>query len=375
MFDRSVPIFPANDAVTPVDRLRSQSDHKRLEAHLPEILQIEQLLQSNASSSILGRVEASVTTPDGMQLPIYSLTLGCQEPSAPVVILTAGMHGIERIGSEVLLGFLSALAERVQWDVSVQSVLAKVHLVAIPVVNPGGMLRRKRANLAGVDLNRNAPVNITEEHARARWPLTGQRLSRYLPWYRGGEGLEPENQVLHDLVHRVCADRPLALSLDIHSGFGTCDRIWFPYAFSRKPIACLAEIKALQALWGNSYPHHNYRFEPQSNHYLTHGDMWDFLHLELQSALTFLPLTLELGSWNWLRKRPRQLFNRLGLFHPLVPHRRQRAVRDHQTLLHFLLSALASADSWLPKSEQQREQWRCAAMQQWYNDNNDNKQH
>lgn len=48
-------------------------------------------------------------------------------------------------------------------------------------------------------------------------------------------------------------------------------------------------------------------FEPQSQQYLTHGDLWDHLYLR---ALTghpghlFLPLTLEMGSWLWVKKNP-----------------------------------------------------------------------
>ena len=48
----------------------------------------------------------------------------------------------------------------------------------MPIVNPGGMLAHKRANLNGVDLMRNAP-----QRAESRVPLLagGQTLSPLLP--------------------------------------------------------------------------------------------------------------------------------------------------------------------------------------------------
>ncbi len=338
-----------------------------IDTHLPELAQLERIL-ADVEPSVHWRVEAEVDMRGEFSLPIYSLDLGNRSPESPVLILTAGLHGVERIGSEVLLGFLASLFERMQWDKGVAALLQQVHLVVVPIVNPGGMLLRTRANPRGVDLNRNAPIaaEVGAEQSLP-WLACGQRLSRYLPWYRGrrSEPMELENQVLQQVVARACLGRKLAISLDIHSGYGCQDRIWIPYAFRAQPIDCLPEMLALKDLWQSSCPHHNYHFEPQSKHYLAHGDMWDYLHQQLQNDLLFLPLTLELGSWNWLRKRPRQLFNRLGLFHPLVPHRLKRAVRDHQSLLQFLMSAAASWEAWLPLADQ-REQLLNQALIHWY---------
>ena len=47
----------------------------------------------------------------------------------------------------------------------------------------------------------------------------------------------------------------------------------------------------------------------------------------------FLPLTLEMGSWLWVKKNPRQLFSRHGIFNPLIEHRQQRVLRRHLALL------------------------------------------
>ena len=83
--------------------------------------------------------------------------------------------------------------------------------------------------------------------------------------------------------------------MDCHSGFGFRDRIWFPYAHRRAPI------------------------EPQSQQYFAHGDLWDHLYMQscAQAQGIFLPLTLEMGSWLWVKKNPRQLFSRHGIFNPL----------------------------------------------------------
>ena len=69
--------------------------------------------------------------------------------------------------------------------------------------------------------------------------------------------------------------------------------------------------------------HHRYVIEPQSRQYLAHGDLWDHLYLRSRERpeRVFLPLTLEMGSWIWVKKNPRQLFSRQGIFNPLVQHR------------------------------------------------------
>jgi hypothetical protein len=62
----------------------------------------------------------------------------------------------------------------------------------------------------------------------------------------------------------------------------------------------------------------------------------------------FLPMTLEMGSWRWVKKNPRQFFNLLGLFNPMIPHRIQRVLRRHITLMEFLIRATVSYENWLP---------------------------
>jgi len=101
--------------------------------------------------------------------------------------------------------------------------------------------------------------------------------------------------------------------------------------------------------------------EAQSQKYITSGDLWDFLVLEDQAQrqdAVFLPLTLEMGSWLWVRKNPRQAFSSLGIFNPIVPHRLQRTLRRHLPLLDFLVRAATSHSKWLGPVRPQRQRAR-----------------
>jgi hypothetical protein len=159
------------------------------------------------------------------------------------------------------------------------------------------------------------------------------------------------------------------LSVDVHSGFGAVDRLWFPYAKSITPPPHLAEIVAIKGLFDRSYPNHPYRIEPQAIQYTTHGDLWDWLYdLKLAQAKKefFLPWSLELGSWMWLRKNPRQVFSSLGGFNPLKPHRLQRVLRRHFTLFDFLHRVLLSPVDWLELDQKRRESLISKGTESWY---------
>jgi hypothetical protein len=118
------------------------------------------------------------------------------------------------------------------------------------------------------------------------------------------------------------------------------------------PFAHLAEVHALVSLYRDANPSGAYLFEPQSRRYLAHGDLWDHLCREAhERGRMFLPLTLEMGSWRWIRKSPRQLWSRMGLFNPLPPERLQRVRRNHLAWLYFLCQAAATHREWLPTGE------------------------
>jgi hypothetical protein len=293
-------------------------------------------------------------TGDGERLPVEVIELGSTAPEAPAVGFFGGVHGVERIGTQVVLAYLHTLIERLQWDDTLPPLLERVRLVFMPLVNPGGMLRRTRANPAGVDLMRNGP---NDADCRVPLLLGGHRIGPWLPWYRGPRGapLQPEAQALCDVVEQRLATQPFSIALDCHSGFGMRDRIWFPYAGSRRPIDCLADIYALRTMFRSTHPYHGiYVIEPQSRRYTTHGDLWDWLYDRSRTSGggLFMPLTLEMGSWLWVKKNPLQLFGRLGMFNPIEAHRIQRNLRRHLTFLDFLVRAAASHPRWRPRDDQ-----------------------
>jgi len=278
-----------------------------------------------------------------------------------------GVHGLERIGSEVVVAYLKTLLKRLQWDRLLHQKLENVRLIFMPLVNPGGLLQGTRANPSGVDLMRNAPVESLE---KVPLLIGGQRLSSALPWYRGQEGqpMEIEATALCQVVERELLSRRFSLALDCHSGFGLSDRIWFPYARSRQPIPHLAEVHALIELFDQTYENHDYMFEPQSSQYCTHGDLWDYLYQQAcDRQKVFLPLTLEMGSWLWVKKNPRQLFSRHGMFNPQIEHRQQRVLRRHIKWMEFLSKAAYSWTAWLPEGEQRTRENK-AALVRWYED-------
>jgi hypothetical protein len=298
--------------------------------------------------------------------PVHAFSLGNPSPEVPAVGIFGGVHGLERIGADVVMGYMRSLLTRLPWDTVLQQQLQGVRLVFMPLVNPGGLWMGTRANPHGVDLMRNAPVEASEP---VPFMLGGQRISPGLPWYRGREGapMEPEATALCELVERELLSRRFSLAVDCHSGFGTEDRIWFPYAHTAQPILHLPEMHALRTIFERSHAHHRYVFEPQSRQYLTHGDLWDYLYLRAlgDPARIFLPLTLEMGSWLWIKKNPRQIFSRIGIFNPLIAHRQQRVMRRHIALLDFFTRAASGHRHWLPL-EDRRELCRQQAMSNWY---------
>ena len=335
------------------------------ESLLPELVAIQKIIELGASHLDV-KMLCQVAIPSGASFPVYAIALGNPAPDVPAVGFFGGVHGLERIGSQVVIAYLESLVMRLRWDTSLRRQLESVRLVFMPLVNPGGTALGTRANPQGVDLMRNAPV---EALGRVPFLAGGQRIGPGLPWYRGlaGAPLEAESQALCDLVAAELLGRRFSMALDYHSGFGFSDRIWFPFAHTPEPIRHLAEIHALQEIYLQSYSHHRYVFEPQSRQYLTHGDLWDHLYLQACQASenVFLPLTLEMGSWAWIRKNPRQFFSRSGIFNPLVAHRQQRVLRRHMAFLDFLGRAACGHAQWTPAGAA-RDQRQVEARAHWY---------
>jgi hypothetical protein len=308
-------------------------------------------------------------TANGKTYPLYCVSLGSARPTDPAVGFFGGVHGLEKIGSEVVLSFMRTVLEWIKWDRNYRARFENSRLVFMPIVNPVGIVNRTRSNGNGVDLMRNSPLDAIENDKTSIY--RGHRISAKLPWYRGPEGqkLEIEAQAIKEVVETELLTSPLSLAVDVHSGFGARDRCWFPYAHTRKPFPYLSEAYGLKRLYDRTYPHHFYSFEPVSRQYTIHGDLWDYIFEENRARARhgfFIPLTLEMGSWAWLRKNPFQIFLRGGIFHPIKPHRRNRILRRHLNLFDFLHRAVLSPEAWRPSDQLQTSEFERHAKELWY---------
>jgi hypothetical protein len=285
----------------------------------------------------------------GSTLPIYAIHVGSTDLSKPVLGIIGGVHGLERVGTQLALSYLESLIEVLDWDAEMRDRLKECRIVAIPLLNPGGMSQGSRSNPNGVDLMRNSP---TEAEVKPAFILGGHRISPRLPWYRGEAGLpmEIEAQALCEAVRKYLFESKACLVLDLHSGFGAVDRLWYPFAKTTATFPNLKEVDAIEKLLNRSNPHHVYHIESQSKSYTTHGDLWDFLYdehrLKFADSRVFIPWTLEMGSWLWIRKNPTQLFSALGAFNPVKIHRYRRIMRRHVTLVDFFLRIVRNYRSW-----------------------------
>lgn len=347
---------------------------KVLQKKMPEMVTLFKIARALEGRARI-RVEAEVEH-RGRKFPILSIVMGSEDPEAPSFGIFGGVHGLERIGSDVVISWIQSISETMEWDESLQNRLKKSRLVFMPIVNPIGVFEMTRSNGNGVDLMRNSPVRAEIPPA---FLLGGQEYSPRLPWYSPRvsktEDMEVESQALHGLVEREMFRSKCAVTVDVHSGFGAVDRVWFPWAKTNKPPPHLEEISAFKRLFDRSYPHHFYQIEPQAKSYTTHGDLWDWLYdnhmrptslKKEKSPSVYIPFTLELGSWLWLKKNPRQLFSSLGAFNPIQPHRLKRILRRHMTLFDFIHRAVTSSDSWLDLDENERAQLRRRATELWY---------
>lgn len=332
--------------MTNITEFYLNSDHR-----LPELKELESIITEYGS---LIRHQVIGTAQDKKRkYPLHMIQVGSESEDAPVVAFIGGVHGLERIGTQVVLSLLRSFLETLRWDDTRRKEIENLKVIFIPLLNPTGMANRMRSNFNGVDLMRNAPVDASQ----AKFLVGGQSYTSKLPWYRGAGFLEPENEALHSVFKQHFANSPFVLSVDFHSGFGLEDRIWFPWAKSQEPFPQIAEAFALRNLLEKTHPYLWYKFEPQALSYTTHGDIWDWFYeiykkKNPDDQKIFLPLTLEMGSWLWVRKSPLQMFSLLGPFNPLKPHRHRRILRRHQTLFDFILRSAISHKSWLPKSDE-----------------------
>lgn len=318
----------------------------------------------------LAHVETLTTVQHGnIALPQVAIRFGPADVKTPVLALFAGVHGLERIGTRVVISFLRTLIEFAKWDRNTQDLFSQTRLWLVPLINPLGMFLKHRSNANGVDLMRNAPVDSLELKP---WQVFGgHRISPSLPWYRGklGEPMQAEAQAICDFVKREIYPAKTALSVDVHSGYGKVDRFWFPYAKTKQPFPSLAQAVAIKNIFDRTYPNHVYCIEPQSLQYVTHGDLWDYLYdgyREAQPQGNYIPFCLELGSWLWVKKNWSQMFSLLGVFNPRLPHRVKRILRRHVFLFDFLSRIVRSPEGWTDLNDGKKERLTKQGLELWY---------
>jgi len=178
--------------------------------------EIESLVDRGARLSVIGRSVKGE--------PIFALQLGASRANARTTVTLSAVHPIEWIGVETHLALLRRLADAHLEDRAV---------VAVPIVNPDGVLRvdahlraglRRfvRHNAHGVDLNRNFD---------ARWHDRGivQRLLSFVFASGSRPASEPE---VAALAHHL-APRRIDRALSLHSFGGA---VLYPSAATIWPI-------------------------------------------------------------------------------------------------------------------------------------------
>lgn len=201
---------------------------------------------------------------------------------------------------------------------------------------------------------RNAPL---EGNAASYNIISGHRLGAWLPWYRGpiDKEMQLESKALLKFVNSEMFQSSVSVALDIHSGFGMKDRLWFPYAKDQSEFPFKKQVYAIKELLDRTYPHHIYTIEPQHLSYLINGDLWDYSFMQFmenrKAGQIYIPWTLEIGSWIWIKKDPTQIFSALGLFNPKKGHRYRRTMRRHLLLLDFLAQIVKNGEAWFTTKE------------------------
>jgi Zinc carboxypeptidase. len=167
------------------------------------------------------------TTVRGRQFAVHTASIGSTDPLAPAIGFFGGIHGLERIGSQLVLDYMRALLARLEWDELLVRQLQSIRLIFMPIVNPAACGRH-----AGQSQWSRSDAQCAAECADERVPLLagGQRVGAWLPWYRGrqGEPMEPEAAALLRVVETEMAGRPLSIALDCHSGTAGAIASGFP---------------------------------------------------------------------------------------------------------------------------------------------------
>src|SRR5450432_642949 len=102
---RTSPVTSARTFYTKASRCwRCARDPRRVT--IPELAAIERLTEIAAPLVSVERLAVVET------LPIHAFHFGAADRALPVLLVTGGVHGLERIGSDVAIAFLTSLYAR-----------------------------------------------------------------------------------------------------------------------------------------------------------------------------------------------------------------------------------------------------------------------
>ena len=83
-----------------------------IEKNLPELVMLKRLIDEGGSHLEVA-APCSIAM-DGREFPVYTIAMGNPSPDVPVLGFFGGIHGLERIGTQVLLSFLESLIARLR---------------------------------------------------------------------------------------------------------------------------------------------------------------------------------------------------------------------------------------------------------------------
>jgi hypothetical protein len=208
--------------------------------------------------------------------PIRAARVPSTRRAGRALLVCAGIHGPEYIGTAVALGVL----ERVRAPAFAE-LLDRADLWILPSLNPdgyertwarggSGTLRELRANAHGIDLNRNFPRPAAPP--RVWLTFGGWRTGSddpANPFYRGvAPASEPETAAMV----KLCAEVPFAASLSLHSAMGAL----IPPCVTTTDSA--ATYRALCAAFARAQPHTRYRRAVAGRFDLFTGEQDDHQH-------------------------------------------------------------------------------------------------
>ncbi|MBC3881035.1 DUF2817 domain-containing protein [Undibacterium sp. LX40W] len=149
-----------------------------------------------------------VNSVDGLALMLRDFPAESKRKHPVRILLIGGIHGDEHTASSIVFKWMEVLQknrpQEFQWKVA-------------PIVNPDGLLARKRVNARGVDLNRNFPTPDWDKEARAYWEKKTKSDPRRFP---GNAPIsEPESRWVFDTIKTY---KPHVI-ISVHAPFGVLD--------------------------------------------------------------------------------------------------------------------------------------------------------